>query len=122
MTDPTTRARGRGINHLMEAPELSVVVVAWRAREDVLRCLASLERHAGLPYEAVVVDDGSGDDTPAAVRQRFPRATVLAKPRNEGLVAGRNDAYPLARGRLAMTLDADTGVRPGAIQALASVP
>lgn len=105
----------------MTVPQLSVVVVAWRAREDLLRCLDSLERHAGLAYEVVVVDDGSGDDTPAAVRERFPRAKVLAKPRNEGLVAGRNDAYPLARGRLVMMLDADTEVTPGSIEALASV-
>ena len=51
----------------------------------------------------------------------FPEAKVLAKPPNEGLVAGRNDAYPLARGRLVLMLDADTEVMPGSIEALASV-
>ncbi|MDQ3569401.1 MAG: glycosyltransferase family 2 protein [Actinomycetota bacterium] len=105
----------------MPAPDVSAVVVAWRAREDVLRCLRSLERHAAVPYETIVVDDGSADGTPEAVRERFPHAKVLAKPVNEGLVAGRNDALPLVTGRLVLMLDSDTEVRPGALAALARV-
>ncbi len=102
-------------------PEVSVVIVAWRAREDVLRCLASLEAHAGLAHEVIVVDDGSSDGTPEAVRDRFATVTVVAKPCNEGLVAGRNAALGLVRGRLVLMLDADTEVRPGAIPTLAAV-
>lgn len=104
----------------MPTPEVSVVVVAWRAHEHVLRCMRSLERDAGVAYEAIVVDDGSGDGTPEAVREQFPAARVLAKPRNEGLVAGRNSALPLVRGRKVLMLDADTEVRPGAIPRLAA--
>lgn len=97
---------------------MTVVVVAWRAREDVLACLASLAEHAGVDYQAVVVDDASGDGTPDAVAERFPDAIVVAKAENEGLPAGRNDALPHVRGRYVLMLDADTVVRPGAIPRL----
>ncbi len=97
---------------------MSVVLVAWRARDDVLRCLESLDAEAGLPYEAIVVDDGSHDGTPEAVRARFPQHTVVAKPHNEGLVAGRNAALPLVRGRFVAMLDADTWLCPGALRVL----
>ena len=109
--------------HAAEAipPDVSVVIVAWRSRDDVLRCLGSLREHVRLPYEAIVVDDGSGDGTPEAVREGFPDARLIAKPRNEGLVAGRNSALPLVRGRLVLMLDADTEVRPGAVETLADV-
>jgi GT2 family glycosyltransferase len=100
--------------------EVSVVVVAWRAREHVLRCLRSLELHAGLSHEVIVVDDGSGDGTPEAVEAAFPAARVLAKTENEGLVAGRNSALALVRGRKVLMLDADTEIRPGALQRLAA--
>lgn len=103
----------------MTTPEVSVVIVAWRAREDALRCLASLRKHAGVSYEAIVVDDGSGDGTAEAVRAAFPEAVVVAKSRNEGLVAGRNTALDHVRGPKILMLDADTEVRPGAIAALA---
>lgn len=104
----------------MSPPEVSVVIVAWRARDDVLRCLASLERDAGISYEVVVVDDGSGDGTPESVAERFPSARVVVKEVNGGLVAGRNAALPLVRGRFVLMLDADTEVGTGAIPALAS--
>ena len=102
-------------------PDVSVVVVAWRSREDVLRCLESLERHAGVPYEAIVVDDGSGDGTAEAVRTRHPDVRLLAKERNEGLVSGRNSALALVRGKNVLMLDADTEVEPGAVQVLLDV-
>ena len=102
----------------MTAPTVSVVLVAWKAREDALRCLASLREHAGVPYEAIVVDDGSEDGTPEAVRAAFPEATVLARWPNAGLVAGRNAALPHVRGAYVLMLDADTEVRPGAIPML----
>jgi len=101
------------------APEVSVVIVAWRARQEVLRCLSSLREHAGTSYEAIVVDDGSGDGTPEAVTSQFPGVNVIAKERNGGLSAGRNSALPHVRGRLVLMLDADTLVRPDAIPRLA---
>ncbi|MGI8728907.1 MAG: glycosyltransferase family 2 protein [Solirubrobacteraceae bacterium] len=100
-------------------PELSIVIVAWRAREDLLRCLSSLGRHAAMDHETIVIDDGSGDGTAAAVRELYPAARVVAKPANEGLVAGRNRALPLVRAPLVLMLDADTELRPGAVPALA---
>jgi N-acetylglucosaminyl-diphospho-decaprenol L-rhamnosyltransferase len=105
----------------VSAPVVSVVIVSWRAREYVLGCLESLEENAGVDYEAIVVDDGSGDGTPEAVRSAFPDTRVLAKPRNEGLVAGRNDALELVRGRYVLMLDSDTELRLGAIERMAAV-
>lgn len=103
----------------MTSPRVSVVVVAWRAREDVLRCLQSLSDNGGPDHEAIVIDDGSEDGTPELVRERFPAVRVVAKTRNEGLVAGRNEALPLVTGRYVLMLDADTEVRPGAVETLA---
>jgi GT2 family glycosyltransferase len=105
----------------VRSPEVSVVVVAWRSRDEVLRCMRALEQNAGVDYEAIVIDDGSGDGTPEALQQEFPGVRVLAKTSNEGLVAGRNSALPLARGRFVLMLDSDTEVRPGAVARLAEI-
>ncbi len=100
------------------APTVSICVVTWRDREHVLACLESIERHAGVDHEVIVVDDAGGDGTPEAIRERFPAVTVAAKLANEGLAAGRNDAVALARGRYVLMLDSDTELRPGAIPAM----
>jgi GT2 family glycosyltransferase len=105
----------------VSAPLVSVVVVSWRARDYVLDCLESLAANAGVPYEAIVVDDGSDDGTPEAVRSAFPDTRVLAKATNEGLVAGRNDALDLVRGRFVLMLDSDTKVAPGALERMVEV-
>jgi GT2 family glycosyltransferase len=102
-------------------PDVSVVVITWRARDHVLHCLESLRQHAGVDHEVIVVDDGSGDGTAEAVRAGYPEVRLVEKAVNEGLVAGRNDALPLVRGRLVMMLDSDTEVRPGALARLAEV-
>src|SRR3954451_9567060 len=104
-----------------EQPEVSVVIVAYRARNELLRCLQSISENVRVENEAIVVDDGSGDGTPEAVARDFPAARVVAKPRNEGLVAGRNSALPLVRGRFVLMLDSDTAVQPGAVERLAGV-
>ena len=42
-------------------PEVSVVVVTLPCpRAPSLQCLESLQQHAGIEYEAIIVDDGSG--------------------------------------------------------------
>ena len=101
--------------------EVSVVIVAHRARDLVLDCLDSLREHAGVSYEAIVVDDGSQDGTAEAVRRSHSDAQVVEKRVNEGLAAGRNSALPLIRGRLVLMLDSDTRVTEGALPAMAAV-
>jgi GT2 family glycosyltransferase len=104
-----------------ESPTVSIIVVTWRDRDRVLECLQSIGEHVAVPHEVIVVDDGSGDGTPAAVRERFPAAVMVARPTNGGLVAGRNDGLKLAGGRYVLMLDSDTRVRPGAVETLATV-
>lgn len=102
-------------------PDVSIVVVAFRARDHVLACLESIAEHVGCAHEVIVVDDGSGDGTPARVAQKYPSVRVLAKAENQGLTAGRNDALEYVRGRNVLMLDADTRVTPGAVETLLAV-
>jgi GT2 family glycosyltransferase len=99
-------------------PEVSLVIVAYEARDYVLRCLKSIEANVEISSETIVVDDGSGDGTAAAVRDRFTAARLMEQPQNRGLAAGRNTAISAVRGRKVLMLDSDTEVRPGAVEAL----
>lgn len=103
---------------MSERPEVSIVVVAYNARDHVLRCLASLARHAEVPYQAIVVDDASSDGTVAAVREQFPDVDLVAKSVNRGLPAGRNAALDRIVGRAVLMLDSDTEVTTGAVPTL----
>jgi len=99
-------------------PDVSVIVVAHDVREEVLACLASVERHAReVTYELLLVDNGSTDGTAVAVAASFPAAEVIRLPRNAG-VAARNEGLRRARGRLRMFLDSDAQLTAGALAEL----
>ncbi|MBA2524000.1 MAG: glycosyltransferase, partial [Solirubrobacterales bacterium] len=102
-------------------PEVSIVIVAYRAREHVLRCLASLRENGGHSHEVIVVDDASGDGTVEAVAESFPEARVVALSVNSGLPAGRNAALPLLKGACVLMLDSDTELTPGALASMKAV-
>jgi GT2 family glycosyltransferase len=70
--------------------KLSVVVVNWNSREDLLACLDALERQTHRDLEVVVVDNASNDGSVEEVRERFPRVTLLAQRENLGFAEGCN--------------------------------
>lgn len=99
------------------APVVSIVIAAHSVRGELERSLASIEEHAGLPVETLVVDNASDDDTGAWIAEHHPAVQVIRRERNE-FGAGRNHALPLARGSFTMFLDSDAALTPGALPAL----
>ena len=96
-------------------PDVSVIVIAHDVCEEVLTCLASIEAHRGsLAVESIVVDNGSSDGTADAVEHRFPAATVIRRPTNQGVVA-RNHGLRVASGRMRMFLDSDARLTEDAL-------
>jgi glycosyltransferase involved in cell wall biosynthesis len=94
---------------------LVTAVVCTRDRARSLeQTLASLERIVvpqDQPWELVVVDNGSRDETPAVLRRMSGRLPVQAvrEPR-VGLSAARNTAVRTARGELLLFTDDDVHV------------
>ena len=103
------------------AARVSVVIVAFNTRPDLLRCLASLEAHVTLPLEVVVVDNGSGDGSADAVRRAHPAARVIENGSNLGFAAACNRGLGEARGPYCLLLNSDAEVTAGAVDALAAV-
>ncbi len=99
-------------------PDVSVIVIAYNEREDVLTCLESVRRCAGgLQVETILVDNGSTDGTADAVAERFSEVEMVRLPKNEGVPA-RNHGLRRARGRYRMFLDSDAQLTDGALPVL----
>lgn len=102
----------------MSAPAVSVVLVSYNTREDLLCALGALRDHVRLPLELLVVDNASADGSAEAARAAFPAATVLANAHNVGFGRANNQALRAARAPHVLLLNPDCEVRPGAVEAL----
>lgn len=99
-------------------PKLTTLIVAWNAWNDLARCLDSLAA-AKLPEcETIVIDNGSSDGTADNVRRRFPHVQLYVNAENLGLPPAVNQGFKLAKGEYVLLLDADTEVKPDAVDML----
>src|SRR5205823_2845519 len=83
-------------------PELaSVIILCCNALEYTKMCLESVFRFTRAPYELIVVDNGSTDDTPAylqeiSTRPGPARVQVIRNALNRGFPVGCNQALAQA--------------------------
>ncbi len=100
----------------LEVIELSVVIPT-RNRVDVLtETLGRLiEQQTEIPFEVVVVDDGSTDATVAVARslaERAPLPITVLQQGSRGPAAARNRGIAAARGSACLFIGDDTWPRP----------
>jgi GT2 family glycosyltransferase len=92
----------------------SVVIPTYQRPQTLFRVLDALGAQAGAPaFEVIVVDDGSGDDTPARLAAYTPRYPFrhLAQE-NAGPAAARNRGVREAAAKLILFLGDDTVPEP----------
>lgn len=98
---------------LEEAPYLSLVIPAYNEQEtigELLSRVAAALPQVGKPFEVIIVDDGSTDDTPRLLNDamaRLPWLRVLRLARNSGQSAAFDAGFKAARGQVIGTVDAD---------------
>lgn len=94
-------------------PQLSLVIPAYNEQEVIPHLLervqAALSR-TDQPFEVIIVDDGSSDDTPKILQQALPDRPwlrVLRLAQNSGQSAAFDAGFKAARGQVIATIDAD---------------
>src|SRR5881296_3512075 len=111
----------------MSAPlELSLVIPVYNERDNLPVLVEEIGRAlagglAGRSYEIVAVDDGSTDgslDVLKALKRDHPELHIVAFAANAGQTAAFAAGFRAARGRVAVTLDADLQNDPADIPAL----
>jgi GT2 family glycosyltransferase len=84
---------------------ISVVIPVYNGARTLSRVLDALAQANPAPYEIIVVDDGSGDDSAALAEQAGCRVVRLEK--NVGAAAAKNCGAAMAQGDILFFTDAD---------------
>ncbi len=105
---------------MSSAPDLSIVILNWNARDYLRACLRSLEEYVPqITIETIVVDNNSTLDKSAdMVEREFPGVLLIRNPLNSGFSSGNNLGWQKAMGRHVLFLNPDTIVEAGALEAL----
>ena len=102
------------------APEISVVVLAWRQTDRLVDCLAALAAsESAPPFETVVVLNGASPEVRSIVESRVSGAVLVDIEQNIGFGGGCNRGVAASRAPLVLFLNDDATVHPGLLRALA---
>ena len=95
-----------------DPPLVTVLVVTWNRREEVMETVRSINDQAYRNVEIVVVDNGSTDGTESALQEAFPEVKLVALDSNRGISSGRNAGIDVAMGEIVLCLDSDASLAP----------
>jgi len=104
-----------------DVPVASIVIPVYGQRDVTARCLASIAASAvDTPFEVIVVDDASPDDT-LAMLDRWSGIRVVRNAENQGYLRSTNAGAAAARGDVVVLLNNDTEVGDGWLDRLLDV-
>jgi len=85
----------------------SIVILTFNNWQKTLVCLESIRAYTTQPYELIVVDNASLDETLVNLRQ-MSDIRLIANKQNKGFAAGVNQGLLAARGEQIVLLNNDT--------------
>jgi GT2 family glycosyltransferase len=96
------------------------VLLNWNGWKDTLECVRSLRRIDYQNWHAVIVDNGSSDESVGRLKEACPEASILETHNNLGFAAGNNVGirFALTNGAdYVFVLNNDTTVFPDTLSA-----
>jgi len=89
---------------------VSIVIVTYNSAADIADCLVSIARCTSIPYEVLIVDNFSSDETVRIIKEHFPLIQLIENNTNTGFAAANNLAVSQAQGQYIAFLNPDTQV------------
>ena len=103
-----------------DQPALSILLVFYNQAHLSLLCLRALLEHADEPFELIIVDNASSDQT-AALIGRLENVKLIRNSENLGFVKAVNQGAQLATAEYLLLLNNDAFIESGALSSALAV-
>ena len=102
---------------------ISVIIPVYNVEKYLAECLDSVLAQTYSDWEAILVDDGSTDSSPAICAEyaRLDPRIRMVRQENQGLSGARNTGIEISTGDHITFLDSDDALVPGALELLATL-
>jgi GT2 family glycosyltransferase len=97
---------------------VTAVVVNHDGGEQILRCLRHLQAQEAPLDEVIVIDNGSADGSPDAIRRNFPAVRIVELKENCGPSVARNRGLREAQTAFVVLVDDDVYLAPDCVRLL----
>ncbi len=102
-------------------PVVTVVMLSYGRLEQTLNAIRALTEHTSIPFNLLLIENGSGDDVQRQLRQRVEHEDsiqLICLSENLGCGGGRAFALDHVRTEYVMFIDNDIEVFPGTVEHL----
>lgn len=88
---------------------ISIIIVSWQVKNYLKNCLTSIfQFEKNIPFEIIVVDNNSTDQTEIMVKDNFPQVKFIKLNKNFGFAYACNRGAEIAKGDYFLFLNPDT--------------
>ena len=92
---------------MIDNPKVSVIIPTKNREKSIVRSLNSVVNQSIKPFEIIVIDDGSNDNTAKVIKEKFPQVKLIHNQFSKGGAIARNQGSDLATGDYLAFLDSD---------------
>ena len=97
-------------------PKLSIIIPAYNMNAQLNRCLLTIRKTIRLPYEVIIVDDGSSADECVTVPAAGDDVRVIRRAEHRGFSHAVNMGIRASVGEVVLFLHADILLAPHAAE------
>lgn len=96
--------------------KISIIIPCYNHGKYLEDCINSISQQSFKDWEAVIIDDGSTDDTAAIAKKLISDKVHYVFQQNKGLSGARNTGIEHSTGKFIVPLDADDKLEPQALE------
>ncbi len=99
--------------------KLSIIIVSWNVREDLLKCIRSIKKNRpSFSFEIIIIDNASTDGTIGMIQKHFSEIKLIINHDNRGFAAANNQGLKISQGEYILFLNPDTILHPKSLDIL----